>query len=169
MHVIGLDRAESDTGFSLWAQPPPRTLHHAGLHLLMESGGARPTLRMLIDGELRDGQPYAYVIRADGLLRERIHHVCKAAEQQIRSRQATRASKQKRFSRNMLFHARCLQALDGKQAGATQRDIAIALFGEEAVLNRWSPDSHLRAQVRHLLRRGQLLVNGEYRALLSGK
>ena len=45
--------------------------------------------------------------------------------------------------------------------------IAAALFGEAAVGARWSHDGDLRAQVRHLIRRGRKLVDGGYRTLLG--
>jgi hypothetical protein len=47
------------------------------------------------------------------------------------------------------------------------RDIGEAIFGSEAVMTRWHADSELRAQVRHLIRRGRTLMNGGYRTLLT--
>jgi hypothetical protein len=60
-----------------------------------------------------------------------------------------------------------LQALDGVRAGATQREIAEALFGVAEVESRWSADGELRAYVRHLIRRGRTYSNGGYRKLLG--
>ena len=60
-----------------------------------------------------------------------------------------------------------LQALDGSLAGATYRDIAVALFGEARVLADWSdPRRHLFDQVRRAVRRGCYLMNGGYRSFL---
>ena len=60
-----------------------------------------------------------------------------------------------------------LRALDADAAGATHRDIAVALLGSEAVHERWCRDGGLRSRVRYLLRRGHKLVSGDYRRLLS--
>lgn len=60
-----------------------------------------------------------------------------------------------------------LQALDGFLAGATYRDIAVALFGEARVLADWSdPRRHLFDQVRRAVWRGRHLMNGGYRSFL---
>lgn len=71
----------------------------------------------------------------------------------------------KKFTRASLLHLHALQALDGLQAGARHRDIARALFGADAVRKRWTADSELRAQVRHLLTRAEGLMRGGYLAL----
>ena len=67
--------------------------------------------------------------------------------------------------RAALRHVHALQARDAAQAGARHRDIAGALFGVDAVRTRWTADSELRAQVRHLLRRAEGLMRGGYLAL----
>lgn len=67
--------------------------------------------------------------------------------------------------RASLLHLRALQALDAAQAGACQRDIAEAVFGVDAVRTRWTADSELRAQVRHLLSRAKGLKRGGYLSL----
>ena len=56
-----------------------------------------------------------------------------------------------------------LQALDGFLAGASQREIAVALFGVERVQADWSdPGDHLRDRVRRAIRRGRTLMDGGY-------
>jgi hypothetical protein len=60
-----------------------------------------------------------------------------------------------------------LQALDGWLAGASYRDIAIALFGETRVAADWGdPRKYLFDQVRRAVRRGRTLMDGGYRDLL---
>lgn len=60
-----------------------------------------------------------------------------------------------------------LQALDGFLAGATYRDIAVALLGEARVLADWSDARrHLFDQVRRAVQRGRYLMNGGYRNFL---
>jgi hypothetical protein len=60
-----------------------------------------------------------------------------------------------------------LQALDGFLAGASQREIAEALFGVSRVSRDWRDSGgHLRDRVRRAVRRGRTLMNGGYRSLL---
>lgn len=60
-----------------------------------------------------------------------------------------------------------LQALDGNLAGATQREIAIALLGRARVERDWrDARGHLRDVVRRAIRRGRALMNGGYLKLL---
>lgn len=54
-----------------------------------------------------------------------------------------------------------LQALDGERAGASRRDIAVALFGEERVRRGWRSRT-MRDKVRTTVRRGLALMNGGY-------
>jgi hypothetical protein len=72
-----------------------------------------------------------------------------------------------RPTRIAVMHMRALQALDGVQAGASQREVASVLFGEEVVAARWGTDSELRAQVRHLFRRARAYMRGGYRRLVT--
>ena len=65
------------------------------------------------------------------------------------------------------FHARALQVLDGLAAGASQRELAAAIFGNATVVRSWRPDGALRAQVRHLIRKGRAMMGGEYRSLIA--
>ncbi len=60
---------------------------------------------------------------------------------------------------------RMLQVLDGRAAGASHREIAAAIFGDQVIRRRWSADGELRAQVRYLTRRSTLLVSNGYRRL----
>lgn len=63
--------------------------------------------------------------------------------------------------------AMALQALDARRAGASHREIAVALFGEEVVVQDWDGRStYLRSRVQRLLRLGKALVQGGYRRLL---
>jgi hypothetical protein len=59
-----------------------------------------------------------------------------------------------------------LRAHDARCAGASQRDIAILLFGEARVQEDWSGRSdYMRMRVQRLLRAAEDLVAGGYRAL----
>lgn len=62
---------------------------------------------------------------------------------------------------------RALQAYDGMRAGASQREIAIALLGEKEVRDEWNGRSDfLRARVQRLLSFARSMVDGGYRKLL---
>ncbi|MFT3966310.1 MAG: DUF2285 domain-containing protein [Sphingobium sp.] len=62
-----------------------------------------------------------------------------------------------------------LQVLDGYDAGASQREIAIALFGRERVRTDWNGYSdYLRSRICRAIRLGQSLCDGGYRNLLRG-
>ena len=63
---------------------------------------------------------------------------------------------------------RVLQALDGWHAGATQREIAVALFGEHRVDQDWSdPRQSLRDQTRRAIARGKAFMAGGYLQLIG--
>lgn len=136
-----------------------------GRRLLLVSTVGRKVLRLAIAGGLREGAPYAYAIRAGTGLKRR----WRAVEELIAvtDRAAAASESAERPPRMALVHMRTLQALDGALAGATQREIAAVVFGAERVARDWTPDSELRAQVRHLIRRGRAFMNGEYRSLLG--
>jgi hypothetical protein len=64
--------------------------------------------------------------------------------------------------------ARLLQVLDGWNARASYRDIALAIFGGERVSADWrDPGRHLRDHLRRALRSGRTLMMGDYRRLLE--
>jgi hypothetical protein len=63
-------------------------------------------------------------------------------------------------------HILNLRALDGRRAGATQRQIAEALFARASIASRDWRDHPLRHRVRATLRRADRLVAGGYRDLL---
>jgi hypothetical protein len=71
-----------------------------------------------------------------------------------------------RETRVARLHRDILQAIDGAAAGASQREIAAALYGGRRVEEHWAPDGDLRARVRYCLRRGRALVDGGYRKLV---
>ncbi|MDC7810539.1 DUF2285 domain-containing protein [Sphingomonas koreensis] len=62
-----------------------------------------------------------------------------------------------------------LRTLDALAAGASQREIAAALFGFETVERDWRGRSdYLRLRVQRLTATGRALVRGGYRFLLRG-
>lgn len=62
-----------------------------------------------------------------------------------------------------------LRALDGSLGGASQRQIAISLFGPGRVEREWrDPGSYLRDRVRRAVRRGRHIMTSGYLELLRG-
>ena len=60
-----------------------------------------------------------------------------------------------------------LRMLDGRLAGASYRDIAIALFGRDRVNDDWkAPGDHLKNRIRRAARLGTSFMEGGYRTLL---
>lgn len=64
------------------------------------------------------------------------------------------------------FHCFVLRAIDGAAAGASHREIAVAIHGQRRVSRAWTPDGDLRASIRYFLKRGTHLVKGGYRTLI---
>lgn len=85
--------------------------------------------------------------------------------------------RQRRFART-LFPAdprmprlvTILRVSDALAAGASQREIATALFGAEAVARDWNNRSDaLRSRLRRLVREARAMAAGGYRRLLRGR
>ena len=67
-----------------------------------------------------------------------------------------------------LWHRDALVALDGWLAGASQRQIAALIYGEERVDREWrAPDQTIKNRVARAIRRGRNLMEGDYRKLLK--
>jgi hypothetical protein len=111
---------------------------------------------------LEHGAAYGLTVPLDAHLRTRLTGY-QAQANAIRGQRPPVAAK--KVTRASLLHLHALQALDASQAGANHRDIAGVLFGLDAVRKRWTADSELRAQVRHLLTRAEGLMRGGYLAL----
>jgi hypothetical protein len=127
------------------------------------------SLRLLLSAGLCDGGSFAFVVPAGSDVRS-----AWAASARVRammsSRRPPRARRDARGPNSMgLLHMRALQALDGVLSGASQREIAIVLFGRDVVAQKWHADGELRARVRYLIRRAGVLTNGGYRGLLHNR
>jgi hypothetical protein len=157
------DPTPSSLKFSLWRIPGRKKLLHHGQRLELTSEGEGAPLRLSLAPGLDDDNPFAVSMPAHADLsapllatRRLIANLTTPA-----SRTLTRAVR--RPTRLALTHMRALQALDAVYANASHRDIGEAIFGPKAVATRWHADSELRAQIRHLIRRGRTLMNGGYR------
>lgn len=64
-------------------------------------------------------------------------------------------------------HRDALAAFDLRQKGRSYREIAVFLYGKEAVRDDWSqPDQTMKNRVIRSVKRGFRMMNGGYRALL---
>ena len=149
--------------FDLWRIPGRKRLALDGSDLSLSADLSGERLRLSLSGGLADGVTYVGAVPLTPRLHGRLDMFnlqALALEGHAPPLDPARA-----VSRAALLHLRALQALDARQAGASHRDIAQALFGLEAVVLRWHEDGELRAQVRHLLRRAQAYMSGDYLAL----
>lgn len=161
------DPPQNALPFGFWSIPGRKSLVHDGKRLILTSQQTRRTVRVSLALDVEEGQPYAYAIRSDGDLRGRLRDLefqLTALDTETSRHALTKADRPDRIA---VMHMRILQALDGAAAGASQRDIAQAIFGAAQLAGRWHSDDALRAQVRHLLRRGRALMQGGYRRLLG--
>lgn len=162
VHAASMHHADTQPVFNLWGIPGRKRLVHVGTQLSFSAEHGPNRLHASLSAELEEGAAYGLTVPLDAHLRTRLtgYQVQANALQgqwpPVSTKKVTRAS---------LLHLHALQALDASQAGARHRDIAAALFGADAVRTRWTADSELRAQVRHLLTRAEGLVRGGYLAL----
>ena len=160
------DPAADALRFQLWRFPGRKHLVHDGKRLVLTSQLVNRMLRMALSPALEDGMAHAFAVRAGCQLGER----WRAVETELAALDAAKVHRAAiatgRPGRTSMLHMRTLQALDGTLAGASQRGVAEVLFGRSAVTERWLDDGALRAQVRRLIRRGLMLMDGGYQRLL---
>jgi hypothetical protein len=160
--VTGKHDASVAKTFSAWRIPGRKRIAHAGTELVLVAMHGSHCLRASLSSELEDGAAYSLLVPLDPSPHARL------PEYQVQARVfggEVPQPKPRPVGRAALLHLRALQALDAWQTGAHHRDIAGALFGADAVRTRWTADSELRAQVRHLLNRAEGLMRGGYLAL----
>lgn len=154
-------RTASADLFCLWRLAGRKRLFHDGSGLRLTVHFLTREVQMRMSDDLGDGDRFAYQVPATADDRG-----VSAALRAFRSLNGPELTLE-RPSRADLFHVRALQVLDGLSAGASQRELGIAIFGRAAVDRGWQPDGALRAQVRYLIRRARALVAGEYRSLIA--
>jgi hypothetical protein len=152
--------------FSLWTIPGPKRLVHDGRRLLLNGYAGSDMLHLMLGNDLHDGQPFEYALVPKMDMDEQWRSI-QRQQLLLIERQSSEVATLPRPDRLALWHMRALHALDASAGGASQREIAAGLFGEKFTAANWHPDSELRAQVRHLLRRARALVAGGYRSLIS--
>jgi hypothetical protein len=161
------DDAGEAARFSLWTIAGRKALVHDSRRLVLLVFLDGRTLRIELGGNVSDGQAFAYVVPAGLRAQARWNAVAASRCLLEGTRAPTTSAVQTRPDRVALAHMRSLQALDGALAGASQREIASAVFGHSHVDDKWHADSELRAQTRYLIRRGQALMRGDYGRLVA--
>lgn len=151
--------------FSIWHLAGRKSLLGDGADLQLMIRSSPQTAQLHIADRLCAGDRFAYQIPAGAaqgaaLRTVAAFHALHGVPSAGRQRAAHRPG------RTDLFHARALQVLDGLAAGASQRELATAIFGNATVARNWRPDGALRAQVRYLIRRARAMMAGEYRSLI---
>lgn len=126
--------------------------------------GTRPWRTHIAD-DIGGDDPLAFVVGCDEYAEWRLAAARRFAST-LRNSLSPTTEQVSRPIRAQVVHQATLQALDGQNAGASQREIASAIFGAKLVAKDWTPDSELRARIRYFLRRGRSLVNGGYRRLV---
>jgi hypothetical protein len=167
--LIETDEDDRKSRFSLWDIPGRKSVRNGGRQLHLTSQVGVSTLRLQLSSALCDGDPFAFVVSVGADARS--GWAARARVKSILSRRQTLRSSipWRRPTHSQLLHMRALQALDGVLAGASQREIAVVLFGSDVVTGKWHADGELRARVRYLIRRASALMNGGYRRLLFAR
>ena len=139
-------------------------LTHDGRLLRATVLAATPTVRLALCPRLGDGECYAYRLPAGGgaSAARRAALDTAALHEQPACPAAVRPAR-----RAVLVSMHTLAVMDALACGASERDMGVLLFGCGRVAAEWSAESALRAQVRHLVKRGRQFVAGGYRKLLG--
>lgn len=149
--------------YQLVENAEPRGVHDsAGLYCTTKVGSQ--TWRLHLANGLSSEDNVAFVVAPDALMRRRMAAAGYLVSLASRKRQPG-GSGSAPVARSGQVHKAILQTIDGATNGASQREIAAAVYGKRWVAEHWSPDSELRARIRYFLRRGQSLVHGDYRRL----
>jgi hypothetical protein len=149
--------------FDLWRVSGRKRLALDGPDLALTADLSAQRMRLLLSGTLTDGAPYATAVPLTPQLRGQLQALHTHAA--FLEGKPVPVASARTVTRAALLHLRALQALDAWQAGANHREIAEALFGAEVADARWTADSELRAQARHLLARAKGLMDGGYLGL----
>ncbi|WP_027793669.1 DUF2285 domain-containing protein [Paraburkholderia acidipaludis] len=152
--------------FEFWRIPGNKHLIHDGKRLVLTACWPGCCVRLALAPGLADGMAFLYAVRACAAPCA-IYRTVAAEMDKLAAADGTTpaAAVGSRSTPTALLELHTLQALDAILAGASLREIAIGLFGDEAVAAGWYADGGLRSRVRRLVRRGQSLMRGDYRRL----
>ncbi|WP_321854395.1 DUF2285 domain-containing protein [Paraburkholderia tropica] len=152
--------------FEFWRIPGNKHLIHDGKRLVLTACWPGCCVRLALAPGLADGMAFLYAVRACAAPCA-IYRTIAAEMDKLAAADGTTpaAAACSRPTPSALLELHTLQALDATLAGASLREIAIGLFGDEAVAADWYANGGLRSRVRRLTRRGQSLMRGGYRRL----
>ena len=159
------DPETASPAFDPWRFPGRKAIGHDGCRLALKLTRLGRSWHVHVAAGLDAAKPFTFSVAPDERAGARLREA-KDMLATIAGRHAGFVSR--RGSAEPIITMQSLQALDGHLAAASERDIAIALFGERTVRENWHSDSELRAKVRYLIRRGRILMSGGYRRLLWG-
>ena len=151
--------------FDPWRFPGRKAIGHDGCRLALKLTRHSRSWHVNIAASLDVPEPFTFTASPDDRASARLREA-KDMLAMIAGREAGFVGRC--GSAEPIITMQSLQALDGHLAGASERDIAIVIFGERMVKEKWHSDSELRARVRYLIRRGRAMMNGGYRRLLWG-
>jgi hypothetical protein len=167
VHLMRHSDADAAVRFQFWGIPGQKSLVHDGVGIRLTARSRPGVRRAVLAPDLGTDEPYGFLVPAGS----RTQDCCRAVNEFAAPHHTRETVKRKdppeRPTRSALGHMRSLQAIDGARSGASQREIARAIFGTDAVNAQWSPDGELRAQIRYFLRRGTAFTGGAYRILLD--
>ncbi len=141
--------------------PVTARLGDEGLHIVHGAGSA--AIHVLVVGDARPGQPLAALLPLDADAPDRLEALARLVHGLDRppALPDTRLTTQRR---RRLKHM--LQAVDGRTAGATYREIAEVMYGRGRVASDPWKSSALRDATIRLVRDGNRMIDGGYRQLL---
>lgn len=142
------------TIFTFWRIPGHKQLTHDGKGLALIARSPGRCLRFALASGLEEGMAVVQARRGSATPNADKHAPGEAMSI-VRPRPTPTG----------LLELHTLQALDATLAGASLREVAVGVFGADAVATGWHADSDLRARVRRLVRRGDALMRGGYRRL----
>lgn len=163
--------------FQLWGLPGHKRLRQDGSRLRLAVHLPGRDLHMALAPTLGHGMAYAYGVSAAAgsaasgsageALRARHRALADALPRLDRHAPEAFALVRARPSADTLLELHTVQALDGTLAGASARELGRVLFSANPAVGAWHTDSGLRAKVRRLIQRGDRLMRGDYRHLVS--
>lgn len=132
--------------------------------MILRAGGA--TLQLTITGALATIAPvaFSFLVRDISELAAVSRRLSKLDSLWSASRSLGKAPPRWTARTRKLRDA--LIALDGRRAGASNREIAAVIYGHDWVEHDW-PNAGLQDRLRRDLQRGLALSNGGYRDLLA--
>lgn len=165
-----IDPRSDATAFDLWRIPGQKHLVHDGQRLMLATQWPGCCMRLTLAPSLGDGMAYVYAIRSCDMPCARHCMLRSELDKLAVSSEGTPAAVARpRPAPTALQELHTLQALDGTLAGASLREVAEGVFGNDAVVKGWYADGGLRSRVRRLVRRGLTLMRGGYRRLAQLK